>query len=168
MATYLFYLVATLALLFTGMVVLLRNPITAALSLVASFFCVSILFILLHAPFLGVIQVLVYAGAIMVLFLYVVMLLDLRSEQSSFTVLEKGVRWLALALVPVLLLSLIPALNLSDDTLLPPSDSFGSIASVGRSLLGPYALAFEVVSLILLAAMIGVVVLVPRKKKGDV
>src|SRR5213078_3055 len=81
MPAFLFWIFALLMLIFGAAVVVNRNPVASALSLVVSFLGLATLFVLLDAYFIGVIQVLVYAGAVMVLFLFIIMLLDLRSEQ---------------------------------------------------------------------------------------
>src|SRR4051812_43249837 len=80
MPAYLFWIFALLMLVFGAAVVLNRNPVASALSLVVSFLGLSALFMSLDAYFIGIIQVLVYAGAVMVLFLFIIMLLDLRAE----------------------------------------------------------------------------------------
>src|SRR3954452_3199091 len=81
MSPILFYLFTALTLVFAVGVVINRNPVASALSLVVSFLCLAALFVGLDAYFIAVIQVLVYAGAVMVLFLFIIMLLDLRAEQ---------------------------------------------------------------------------------------
>src|SRR5437868_12151022 len=81
MSPLLFWLFASLTVIFGAAVVINRNPVASALSLVVSFLGLAALFMLLDAFFIGVIQVLVYAGAVMVLFLFIIMLLDLRAEQ---------------------------------------------------------------------------------------
>ncbi|MFH1017307.1 MAG: NADH-quinone oxidoreductase subunit J [Pseudomonadota bacterium] len=168
MQAFAFYLFAFLTVIFAFLVIAVRNPVTSALSLVASFFGVSGLFILLNAPFLGVVQILIYAGAILVLFLYVTMLLNIRASDSLF---KNAVprRWIA-AGIAVFLAALLSTLSSSDvpqERVL--SEEFGSLASVGKILLGPYALVFELVSLLLLTAIVGVVVLARRgtEKEGS-
>src|SRR3982751_5158857 len=81
MPSYLFWFFALLTLVFGGGVVINRNPVASALSLVVSFLGLAALFMSLDAFFIGIIQVLVYAGAVMVLFLFIIMLLDLRAEK---------------------------------------------------------------------------------------
>src|SRR5215216_6631655 len=81
MSPFLFWIFAVLTVIFGGAVVLNRNPVASALSLVVSFLGLPALFISLDAFFIGVIQVLVYAGAVMVLFLFIIMLLDVRAEE---------------------------------------------------------------------------------------
>src|ERR671924_2414270 len=81
MSPFLFWIFALLTLIFGAAVVVNRNPVASALSLVVSFLGLSALFMSLNAFFVGIIQVLVYAGAVMVLFLFIVMLLDIRAEE---------------------------------------------------------------------------------------
>src|ERR1700751_3686833 len=89
MSPFLFWIFALLALVFGAAVVINRNPVASALSLVVSFLGLAALFMSLDAFFVGIIQVLVYAGAVMVLFLFIVMLLNLRSEE------RRRINWLA-------------------------------------------------------------------------
>src|SRR6516162_4894650 len=91
MSPFLFWMFASMMLVFGVAVVINRNPVASALSLVVSFLALAALFVSLDAYFIGIIQVLVYAGAIMVLFLFIIMLLDLRAEE------RRRVNWLAAA-----------------------------------------------------------------------
>src|SRR6202162_1808040 len=91
MSPLLFWIFVAMMLFFGAMVVLNRNPVASALSLVVSFLALAALFISLDAYFIGIIQVLVYAGAIMVLFLFIIMLLDLRAEEL------RRINWIASA-----------------------------------------------------------------------
>src|SRR5881275_536618 len=91
MSPFLFWIFAVLTLIFGGAVVLNRNPVASALSLVVSFLGLSALFMSLDAFFVGIVQVLVYAGAVMVLFLFIIMLLDLQTEE------QRRINWLAAA-----------------------------------------------------------------------
>lgn len=159
---YLFSLVAVIA----GLgVVTARNPITSALSLVACFFFLAANYVLLDAHFVAVIQVLVYAGAIMVLFIFVIMLLNLRGDEPA-PLFELSRRALfGIAVGGLLGIGLITAVSLHPGAPaggLP--DEFGTIAAVGRSLFaGPYLLPFEVVSLLLTVAVVGAVVLAKKE-----
>ncbi len=83
MSPFLFWIFALLTVIFGAAVVINRNPVASALSLVVSFLGLAALFMSLNAYFIGIIQVLVYAGAVMVLFLFIIMLLDLRAEEAS-------------------------------------------------------------------------------------
>ena len=91
MSSFLFWIFALLTLIFGAAVVINRNPVASALSLVVSFLGLAALFMSLNAYFIGIIQVLVYAGAVMVLFLFIIMLLDLRAEEAQ------RINWLASA-----------------------------------------------------------------------
>lgn len=161
-----FYAFAGFAVLFSLLVILLRNPITSALSLVASFFCVSGIFVLLHAPFLGVIQILIYAGAILVLFLYVLMLLNVKREKVREYTYGRIAKFIGLIALPVVLLISYTGFDLPEFGNGAVDSNFGSVSSVGLQLLGPYALLFELISLVLLAAILGVVV-VTAKQRGE-
>ena len=156
---------AALALLSSCGVILLRNPVMSALSLITSFFCVSGIYVLLHAPFLGVIQVLIYAGAILVLFLYVLMLLNLQEEPWLLGRLGTLKRLsLGLGVAILTLLSFRHRLDLAWPAWVDVSESFGGIASIGERLLREYVIVFELLSLILLAGIVGVVAIIQSKE----
>lgn len=166
METYLLYIFSALTVAFSLAVIFMKNPVSSALSLVASFFCVSALFILMHATFLGVVQVLIYAGAILVLFLFVLMLLNLQEENWIFTHAWDWKRSLqALSIVGILVYLIfskvidIPAIT----TAVELDESFGNISSVGEELLGKYVLAFEWVSVLLFAGILGVIGIASKK-----
>src|SRR5438034_3854472 len=91
MSPFLFWIFAVLTVIFGAAVVLNRNPVASALSLVVSFLGLSALFMSLDAFFVGIIQVLVYAGAVMVIFLFIIMLLDIRAEEMQ------RINWIATA-----------------------------------------------------------------------
>ncbi len=159
--TILFFGVIALAIIGTGLGVLFsRNAIYAALFLVANFSIVAVLYLVLGAPFLAMAQVTVYAGAIMVLFLFVIMLLG--AEKLPGKEPLKSQRALGLVLGAVLLvqvaLFLFWGFNSSAVLPQPPAD-FATPDQVATLLFTRYALPFEVTSVILLAAVIGVIVL---------
>lgn len=144
-----------------------RNAIYSALFLVLNFATVAVFFLLLDAPFIAVAQVSVYTGAIMVLFLFVIMLLG--AERAG---LIQAIRWqipLAIALAIVLMLEAVFIL-LGQRGVLPmittqlPQD-FGSPAAVGSLLFSRYLLPFEITSVLLLVAMVGAIVLTIREKR---
>lgn len=164
MQAFLFYLFAAIAVISAFLVIanpFSRNPITSALFLVITMVSLSGLFILLHAFFLGAIQILVYAGAVMVLFLFVLMLMDLRDD----TVRRISRMGIAAAVVGsgALAVLLIRAMSGFQP---PPGGSpvlvEGSTASLGRVLFTQYILPFEILSVLLLAAMVGVILLSKR------
>ncbi len=138
-----------------------RNPVVNVLSLVVTLFCVAVDFALLGAEFLAAAQVLIYAGAILVLFLFVVMLLNApevpqTSEPRPF---QRGAGFALACLVGAGGLALVMRTGGS-----PPAAAVaGDAHSIGRLLVGPYVFAFELVSVVLLAALVGALVLVKRK-----
>ncbi len=138
-----------------------RNAVYSALFLVIVFLTIAVLFLLLSAPFIAMVQVAVYAGAIMVLFIFVIMLLGTENVES-----EPGHRWqFAAALVlsySLIIAFLIVALVLPVEPageFAAVKQGFGSPASVGTLLFNEYLIPFEVTSLLLLAAMVGAIVL---------
>jgi NADH-quinone oxidoreductase subunit J len=166
METLIFLLFAGLALGSAVVVVVHRSPVFATLSLVLTLFSVAVLFVLLGAPFVGALQVLVYAGAIVVLFLFVIMLLNIQREESSHA--GRGAQlWVALigAVVFFGMIGLgfwrggFPAVR----PLTPESVSLKALAA---ELFTTYLLPFEIVGLLLLVAVIGATV-AARRPGGD-
>ena len=158
----LFYLFGALAVLGAiGMVTNVRNPVAGALSLVGTMVALGAIYVLLEAFLIGVLQVLVYAGAIVVLFLFVVMLLNLRDEayEPSRLRVAKWVGGVVVAAVAFQVLLLLPG-TFGPAAELP--EGFGGYRPVGLALFTDWVLAFEVTSLLLLAAMVGAVVLAKR------
>jgi NADH-quinone oxidoreductase subunit J len=145
-----------------GMVLNVRNTVAGAMSLVLTMVSLGGVYVLLEAYLVGVLQILVYAGAIVVLFLFVVMLLNLRGEQFGPERLRAG-KVLGVASGALLLLQLLwlASLDLGPAAELRPG--FGGYRDVGLALFTDWLLAFEATSLLLLAAMIGAVVLAKRK-----
>lgn len=143
-----------------------RNPIKSVLFLVVNFFCVSVIYLLLRAQFIAIIQVIVYAGAIMVLFLFVIMLLNLQDESKlteNITYKKITAVLLAILLFATLAISAyfgffqkFPAIN-------PNAELIGTIESNGKVLYTTYSFPFELVSFILLAAIVGAIVLAKKK-----
>jgi NADH-quinone oxidoreductase subunit J len=165
----LYYIFAVSAILSALAVVLTRNTVHAALHFVGHLLCLAGLYSLLHAPLLGVLQVMVYAGAVMVLFLFAVMILDMgEQEKAALT----GARWqaaaafvAAVALAAALAAFAKPALG---PALAPAGDAAKDLAAdnireVARVLFRPYALAFEAVGVLLLTAVVAVMVMAKRK-----
>jgi NADH-quinone oxidoreductase subunit J len=145
-------------------VVVNRNPVASALSLVVSFLGLAALFISLNAYFIGVIQVLVYAGAVMVLFLFIIMLLDLKAEErrklNMFAVGGGGLVTLALVTQIIGVLRKMPAGMHVFPTMAAAADD---VHNVGAALFTTFNLPFQIVGVIVLVATIGVVVLSKRE-----
>jgi NADH-quinone oxidoreductase subunit J len=180
METTLFNLFAGGAVVSAGMCILRRNPISAAMWLVATMFSLAGIYLLLHAPFIAAIQVLVYAGAIMVLFLFVIMLLNLDVQVTDL----RGPLSMAgaIAVVGLLVVELAALWAYTPERLaqeaaqgaaaLDPAFAFpeavgaGSgnvVLDVAQPLFARYLIPFEVTSVLLLAAIVGAVVLAKRR-----
>ena len=147
-------------------VVFHRNPVHCALLLVGVLLSISALFVLLHAPFIAALQVIVYAGAIMVLFLFVVMLLNVKGESpilSPGAAKGFGILFALLAFIELLWTVLSPAGEPSAQPAATLPEGFGSPAAIGRILYTVWLYPFEITSILLLVAVVGAVVLAKRK-----
>jgi NADH-quinone oxidoreductase subunit J len=167
-----FYLFGAVAVGASLLVIAQRNPIYSVLLLIASFGALSGLYVLLDAPFVAVIQIIVYAGAIMVLFLFVVMLLNAPHEETDFDerihpLLRPGPMRFGAVLALILAGELFWALTRGNDTGAFPGGSVTSVRLIGRSLFTDYAFPFEVTSILILVAMVGAVVLARRDDPRD-
>ncbi len=161
-----FFTLAGLAVGCALAMIMARNLVHAVLWMVGNFVTVAVLFLMLQAPFLAAVQLIVYAGAIMVLFLFVVMLIG----PQPVTLKEHlaGQRWLAIPLVLILLVGLIPVVATNELTGRPGlalADQLGvnNPQLLGELLFTKYIFPFEIVSVLLLVAMIGAVVLAKRE-----
>lgn len=166
MSVAVFFVFGAVAVVSALALVLRRNPIHGALFLVVNLGCVAVMYLLLGAEFLALAQVIIYAGAIMVLFVFAIMVLIPGREETGPDPLRPQ-RLLALPLAGFLLLEMALIWRSSAFTQAPPSApppvGAGGIESLGRLLLGDYVFAFEVTSVLLLAALIGVLALAKRK-----
>jgi len=161
MATIVFYLVALAAVISAIVAVTHKNPVFNVLSLVVTFFCVAVNYALLGAHFLAAAQILIYAGAILVLFLFVIMLLGAPGEDAALVPrpFQRG----AGLLLAILFAAGSAAVVATGTFLAQPSGVSGGPREIGRLLIGPYLFAFELISVLLLAALVGALVLVRRK-----
>jgi NADH-quinone oxidoreductase subunit J len=165
MPAFLFWIFALLMLVFGAGVIANRNPVASALNLVVSFLGLAALFISLQAYFIGIIQVLVYAGAVMVLFLFIIMLLDLRAEQM------RRINWIAFTGGSVVsfafliqVLAVINRFKPAQEAFPPlPKSTTDDVHSIGLMLFTNYNLPFQVTGVLVLVATIGVVVLSKRE-----
>jgi NADH-quinone oxidoreductase subunit J len=162
----LFYFLSFVAILSALMVVFSRNPVYSVLYLVITFFAIAGHYVLMEAQFLAIVHVIVYAGAIMVLFLYVIMLLNLNEaiEPHKSNILKLAAVICGGLLMVVLIGSLKGA-----ETLIPAStqEDIGSVKSLGRVLFTDFLLPFEIASVLLLAAMVGAVMIGKAEKTSD-
>ncbi len=172
--TVAFYVLGALAIVGSLGVIGQRNPIYSVMSLIGSFGALAGLYILLDSPFTAVTQIIVYAGAIMVLFLFVVMLLNVPREDAaewdrSHPLNRPGARRLGAALVVFLVAELgwavwhastREAVALDDVS----AGGVSSVAAIGRSIFTDYSFQFEATSILILAAMVGAVVLARKEQ----
>ena len=158
------YFLSGLTLLSALMVVLAKNPIHSVLYLVFTFFCISGHYVLLNAQFLMAVNIIVYAGAIMVLFLFVIMMFDLRKNQPES---KSNLTKLAGSVVAGSLLVVLIALVRQNNFMTPKADGFvsqtGMVENLGKVLYSEYLLPFELVSILFFVAMVGAVLLGKRE-----
>lgn len=166
-----FYTFATLLILSASMVITVRNPVHAALFLILAFFSSAAIWLLLHAEFLAIALVLVYVGAVMVLFLFVVMMLDINIS----TLREGFSRFLPVGLLVAALMLVALALVVGRHDLLPATGAaappletaVGNTRLLGRALFSEYIYPFEVAGAILLVAIIAAIGLTMRKPRAQ-
>lgn len=154
----LFYFLSFVAVLSALMVVFSKNPVHSVLYLIITFFAIAGHYVLLNAQFLAAVHVIVYAGAIMVLFLYVIMLLNLNQESESHK--STLMKLAATISAGLLLVVLVGSIRGSEQMMVQPQQvEVGSVKDMGRVLFKEFLLPFEISSVLLLVAMIGAVML---------
>ncbi|GAA4206938.1 NADH-quinone oxidoreductase subunit J [Pedobacter jeongneungensis] len=162
MSTQVFYFVATLSIIFSLLVIFAKNPIHSVLYLILTFFTFTVHYVLLNAQFLAVVNFIVYMGAIMVLFLFVLMLLNLNNEtEPSKSPLIKIVGVIAGGCLVITLIGSLKSASINSPLILK-KPGLGLVENLGKELFGPFLLPFELSSLLLLAAMVGAVLLSKR------
>jgi len=169
MEPYIFYFFAGLLVLSATMVITVRNPVHAALFLVLAFFCSAAVWLMLQAEFLAIVLVLVYVGAVMVLFLFVVMMLDI-----NLTPLREGfMRFLPVGVIVALLMIISMGYilksaykdNTASQAVALPAD-YSNTLELGKALFTDYIYPFEIAGAILLVAIIAAISLTMRKGKS--
>ncbi len=157
----LFWFLTALALVSALMVILSKNPVFSVLWLIAVFFAISGHYILLNAQFLAIVNMIVYAGAIMVLFLFVIMLMNLNKETEP----QKNI-WMKIAgavsggCLLMVLISLVKQANeMTGKTALMKDGDIGLIGNLGKALFSDFVVPFEISSVLFLSAMVGAVVI---------
>lgn len=165
MENFAFYLLTFLAILSALTVVFSKSPVSSALSLVVNFFCIAGLYLLMEAQFLAIVQIMVYAGAIMVLFIFTIMLLNLRDDRSLSEQFDLKKGFVVIVAIAFLLEILFVLYNQSngfkDQT--PSFLELGTVEAVGKQLFTGFVLPFEMISVLLLTAVVGAVVLAKKK-----
>ena len=164
METVVFFFFALVSVASALLVITRRNPIHSALWLILCFFSLAAIYVLLSAHFIAIIQIMIYVGAIMVLVLFVIMLLNLSDEElggAKRTVLK----FFGVILSGVFMVLLANGVKmLAPQTAVSVAEEFGTAAMVGKLLFTDYLLPFEIASVLLLTAMIGAVVLAKRRR----
>ena len=164
MGQLLFYILSALTMFSALVVVFSKHPMYSVLSLIVCFFTIAGHYILLNAQFLAITHVIVYAGAIMVLFLFVVMLLNLNRESEPHK--SGKLKFAATIAAGMLFLTLLAAMKSTslEAYTFPPASANGMVQHVGQRLFTDYLLPFEISSILFLSAMIGAVVLAKKEK----
>jgi NADH-quinone oxidoreductase subunit J len=168
MTIWAFYIFAVIAVVTSLGVIGQRNPMHSVMLLIASFGALAGLYVILDAPFTAVTQIIIYAGAIMVLFLFVVMLLNVPREEPAPPTLSgllgpSAIKWAAV-LSAVLAVEMVWALSEVGGFFRPDqAGSVSSVTNIGQALFTKHAFAFEVTSILILVSMVGAVVLARRE-----
>lgn len=160
-----FFLVAAAAIGSALLMITRTNPVKSVLFLIVNFFCLALLYLLLHAQFIAIVQIIVYAGAIMVLFLFVIMLLNLGDDKALAE--RRGYRtMIGVVLAVMILIEIAAGVSLPRGTA-PATEAqaaaIGTVESIGKVLYTGYLFPFEVTSMLLLGALVGVIVLAKKK-----
>ena len=168
MEKVLFIIIAVIAVATALNILIQRNPLYSALSLIGTMASLSVLYVMLRAQFIAAVQIVVYAGAILVLFIFVIMLLNAPKDQPQIDK-QKGLRYLAIPLAGLLLAETFYVIWRVQDITMPQTENLetdvGSTWSVGLALFTQYLLPFQVAGVLLLMALIGAVVL--ARREGD-
>jgi NADH-quinone oxidoreductase subunit J len=156
---YLFYFLAVLVIFSALMVVFSKNPVHSVLYLIVTFFGIAGHYFLLNAQFLAAVHIIVYAGAIMVLFLYVIMMLNLNKEVEPHKPI--WIKFAAVITGGLLMITLVGSLRGAEVLVKtsPVNSSIGLVESLGKTLFGQFLLPFEISSVLFLAAMVGAVMI---------
>lgn len=161
----LFYFVAFLSIFFALMTIFTKNPVHSVLYLVITFFTFTVHYILLNAQFLAVVNFIVYMGAIMVLFLFVLMLLNLNKETEPMR--SHVVKFMGTIAGMCLLVTFLGAFRVleTDTGLVSPDPEIGLVKNLGKVLFKDFLLPFEISSILLLTAMVGAVLLAKKETR---
>jgi len=166
----LFIIFAVIAIASALNILLQRSPLYSALSLIGTLLALSALYVTVHAQFIAAVQIVVYAGAIMVLFIFVIMLLNVPKDLPLIEK-QKGLRYLAIPIAGLMIAEMfyvIRPIRLSTFPPVPPGDAeraVGTTWSIGTALFTDYLLPFEVTSVLILMAVVGAMVL--ARREGD-
>ena len=155
---YVFWFLSFVALICALMVVFSKNPVYSVLYLILTFFAIAGHYVLLNAQFLAAVHIIVYAGAIMVLFLYVIMMLNLNKETEP--VKKPTIKFISVIAIGMLMLTLTASFKGAETTLSAGNTAgIGTVEALGKALFNEFLLPFEVSSILFLTAMVGSVYL---------
>lgn len=159
---WLFGILSFLAIMFALMVVFTRNPVNSVLYLVLTFFCIAGHYLLLNAQFLAVVHIVVYAGAIMVLFLFIIMLMNLNADTEPRK--HISTRFIAGIVGGILLFVMVGALRGAEQLQLVQggASQIGLVKNLGKVLFSEFLFPFEIASILLLAALVGAIMIGKR------
>jgi NADH-quinone oxidoreductase subunit J len=160
----LFYFLSFVAILSALLVVFSKSPVHSVLYLIITFFSIAGHYVILNAQFLAVVHVIVYAGAIMVLFLYVIMLLNLNKESEPHK--SNLLKFAAVICAGLLMIVLVGSLKGTEVMIQQEPTNIGTVENLGKVLFTDFLLPFEIASILLLAAMVGAVML-GKSEPGD-
>ncbi len=157
-----FYIIAAIAVFGALLMITRRNPLAGAFSLVVSLIALAGIYAMLRAELIFILQILVYAGAIMVLVIFTIMLLNLREEELEEPPAGKIKTLIILAAVAFGCYGIIKVLSGAPDEVPRVPENFGSVEKVGELMLTSYLYPFEIISVVLLVAIVGVVLLAKK------
>jgi NADH-quinone oxidoreductase subunit J len=168
---FIFFACALVAVVSAILVIVQKNPVASVIFLIMAFFAQAILYVQLSALFVAVLQIIVYTGAIMVLFLFVIMLLNLRRDEFG-PEKHPTQKWITRIFGVVLLVELVLVIfrgYFGDRPDVPSAavNGFGSVEQVATTLFTKYVFAFELTSILLIVAIIGAVVLARKRTEGE-
>ncbi len=164
MSQLLFYILSALTIASALVVVFSKNPMYSVLSLIVCFFTIAGHYVMMNAQFLAITHIIVYAGAIMVLFLFVVMLLNLNKESEPHKPVRlKIAATIAAGMLFVTLIASIKSIQLGSFAF-PPASNDGMVQHIGQKLFTDFLVPFEISSILFLSAMIGAVLLAKKEK----
>jgi NADH-quinone oxidoreductase subunit J len=161
----LFYFLSFVAIFSALLVVFSKSPVYSVLYLIITFFSIAGHYVILNAQFLAIVHIIVYAGAIMVLFLYVIMLLNLNKESEPHK--SNLIKFAAVICAGLLMIVLVGSLKGTEMLAQQPLSDIGLVKNLGKVLFTDFLLPFEIASILLLAAMVGAVMLGKSEKPGD-
>ena len=164
MAYFLFFLLAIICIISVLGMIISKNQAYCAIYLILAFVCIGGLFALLEAPFIAAVQIIIYAGAVMTLFIFVLMMINLR--KSLLPEKKKGIVYFSIFVGIVLLVELFFSFK---EALLPVTSSvaekIGNPTDIGRLLFTKYLYPFEITSILIIAALVGAIVLAKKREK---